>query len=346
MVLGLHYHEHMGTVGCRTSSQPESRAYLAIVVLLCYFLVLFCSWISPDIPWVVWMALLCLSLISLFCVSLTHTTLNFVDAPRRRNPLIENKILNLFDFNKKYLNRGFTLIEVAVVAGVLSTLATVSFVSFQNEATISRSKLAEMVSVASGVTAAARAMTADEIVMGRPPLSTHAFPDQVVAGTKASTQQPFFAVYLDPPITHGDWRKLSNTCYQYDTDGDESSGDDTDDLCLYFNPTNGKADLWKIGDNSYCNGTVCNGDVEAFTALKAGSGSGGGSGGSSGGGGDSGSGGSGDSGSGGDSGDDGGSGAKMTICHDPNGKKPATMSVPPSAWPGHQVHGDLLGPCE
>jgi hypothetical protein len=38
---------------------------------------------------------------------------------------------------------------------------------------------------------------------------------------------------------------------------------------------------------------------------------------------------------------------KITICHYPPGNNgnPQTLEIPLSAWPAHQAHGDILGPC-
>jgi len=36
---------------------------------------------------------------------------------------------------------------------------------------------------------------------------------------------------------------------------------------------------------------------------------------------------------------------KVTICHKPGTPAEKTLSVPPSAVPGHLGHGDTLGPC-
>ena len=38
---------------------------------------------------------------------------------------------------------------------------------------------------------------------------------------------------------------------------------------------------------------------------------------------------------------------KITICHYPPGNKknPQQLEIPISAWPAHQAHGDVLGPC-
>ncbi|PKP47334.1 MAG: hypothetical protein CVT95_05825 [Bacteroidetes bacterium HGW-Bacteroidetes-12] len=37
----------------------------------------------------------------------------------------------------------------------------------------------------------------------------------------------------------------------------------------------------------------------------------------------------------------------MTICHYPPGNtgNPQTIEIPVSAWPAHQAHGDVQGPC-
>jgi len=39
---------------------------------------------------------------------------------------------------------------------------------------------------------------------------------------------------------------------------------------------------------------------------------------------------------------------RLTICHIPPGNPDArrTMEVPENAWPGHESHGDALGPCD
>jgi hypothetical protein len=35
----------------------------------------------------------------------------------------------------------------------------------------------------------------------------------------------------------------------------------------------------------------------------------------------------------------------ITICHNPSGNNPITISIPSAAWPAHQAHGDTLGDC-
>lgn len=36
---------------------------------------------------------------------------------------------------------------------------------------------------------------------------------------------------------------------------------------------------------------------------------------------------------------------RFTICHNPNGSNPNTLSIPDNAWPAHQSHGDTFGAC-
>lgn len=36
----------------------------------------------------------------------------------------------------------------------------------------------------------------------------------------------------------------------------------------------------------------------------------------------------------------------LTVCHQVEGGNPHTLTIPESAWPGHQSHGDVLGSCE
>ena len=35
----------------------------------------------------------------------------------------------------------------------------------------------------------------------------------------------------------------------------------------------------------------------------------------------------------------------VTICHNPTGNNPMTLTIPLTAWPAHQAHGDILGSC-
>jgi hypothetical protein len=43
---------------------------------------------------------------------------------------------------------------------------------------------------------------------------------------------------------------------------------------------------------------------------------------------------------------DGGDGiGRVTLCHNPDGPSPQTLTLPPQAVPAHLAHGDHLGPC-
>lgn len=151
--------------------------------------------------------------------------------------------------------QGFTLIELAVVAAVLVILAVVAMSSFTSTNQIEGPRISIMLQVAGAINARAKAYLANQIARGELPGPAYTYPvlDGGIPGP-ASDTNPLFGNYVDPPITDSLWRLVVAGCYQFDSDN--SGSFTTNDACLAWNASEGRASLWEGGVG--CASLSCN----------------------------------------------------------------------------------------
>lgn len=153
-------------------------------------------------------------------------------------------------------HKGFTLIELAVVAAVLVILAVVSMSTFTSSNQITESHLGMMEQVVGTINAAAKAKLSNEIAQGQLPGPSYLY--QVLDNTSnydpASPANPKFTNYLNPPITDPSWKMVFAGCYQHDSDA--SGTFTTNDACMAWSPSQGRAWIWAGGDG--CSSLSCN----------------------------------------------------------------------------------------
>ena len=148
-------------------------------------------------------------------------------------------------------NKGFTLIELAVVAAILVILAVVAMSSFTSQNQILESATGSIRQIGGAINAGLRAELADAISQGN---TNHQF-DVLdhASNAQASTSNALFGNYIDPPVTWGLWKKHSDWCYGIDgnQDGEWNASDETD-TCLVFDNSTGKVGAWYTGHSVDC----------------------------------------------------------------------------------------------
>ena len=151
--------------------------------------------------------------------------------------------------------RGFTLIELAVVAAILVILAVVAMSSFSSTNQLNESKSGVMQQVAGAISAAALAKRSDQIALGNTQWNEYGTLDNRASTSDASTTNTLFFSYINPPIVEK-WHKLNAYCYRYDSNGD--SAYTTSDACIYWDNSTGIAGQFDGTQTSRCTTATCN----------------------------------------------------------------------------------------
>lgn len=145
--------------------------------------------------------------------------------------------------------RGFTLIELAVVAAILVILAVVAMSSFSSTNQLNMSRIGVLQQVAGSISAAALAKRSDQIALGNTQWNEYGTLDNRSSSSSASTTNTLFFSYINPPIVEK-WEKLNAYCYRYDSNGD--SAFTSSDACLYWDNSTGIAGLANTNTSAKC----------------------------------------------------------------------------------------------
>lgn len=164
--------------------------------------------------------------------------------------------------------RGFTLIELAVVAALLVIISVAAFSNFASSDQIDASREGVKKMLLGAINSGVRADRANKIVQGQSgpylnPLDTH-------TGGWCNLASPCLSSAITPPVDDSRLYKYSNNCYGMDEDRDGiiNGTDSTNnpDWCLVYDATMGLAYEW-LGSSALCNDNDCNQIVEASDAM-------------------------------------------------------------------------------
>lgn len=157
--------------------------------------------------------------------------------------------------------KGFTLVELAVVAVVLVILAFISMSAYDSDNQIGESRRGVRVYIAGAINSAARADAASDYALGLGTPEYLASLDNVSNGNWCTTSNPCFGYYLNPPYVAEAVYKISSSCYGFDGNDDASistTNSSTNlDVCYFYDNSSGSFDLW-YNNNSLCGNGACN----------------------------------------------------------------------------------------
>lgn len=160
-------------------------------------------------------------------------------------------------------NKGFTLVELAVVAAILVIISIAAFSTFTSSNQIMESEMGQSEQLMGAIRAGLAARKANLLAQGQ---VTNLYPselDSVAVSAYCSSSNPCFTAVVDPSWLGAEsgelTQKIEADCYRVDSNGSGTS--DSQDVCISYNSSTGGVQLAYSGNPGQCTASNCQGEM-------------------------------------------------------------------------------------